>query len=156
MSDPTPPPDVTLQYAAAPAAGVAARQLHRLVVWNVACAPLMLVQLPGCVAGIYFGSQALGLVPRRPTTWANVSVLLGPHPEQWVPSLLFFVAMAVTAGVSAACIHRRRWRWLSIVVAFVNCFAVPFGTVAGLMTFVVLLRRASAAAYAAHQGGGPA
>ena len=111
----------------------------------------MLVQLPGCFAGIYFGMQAFRFIPRRPTTWANFGVLLGPHPEQLLPSLLWFVSSGVAAGTSAALIHFRRWRWFSIVVAFLTCFTVPFGTVAGLMTFVVLLRRTSSVAYAVHR-----
>ncbi len=144
--------DPTLQYAAVRPGTAAGRQLHRLVVWNVTCAPPMLVQLPGCFGGIYFGMQAFGFIPRRPTTWANFGVLLGPRPEQLLPSLLWFVGSAVAAAVSAACIHGRRWRWFSIVAALPMCLTVPFGTVAGLMTFVVLRRRTSASAYAAHHG----
>ncbi len=152
LPDPMPAADVTLGYAAVPPATVAARQLHRLVVWNLTCAPLMLLQIPGCYAGTYFGAQAFGLIPRRPTTWASFSVLLGPDPAALLPSLLWFAGSAAAAAMSAACIHRRRWRWFSGVAAFCMCLTVPFGTVAGLMTFIVLLRRTSADAYAARRG----
>ena len=49
--------------------------------------------------------------------------------------------------ISAVCIRNRRGRFFSMVVAGINCINMPFGTVLGVFTFIVLLRPSMPALY---------
>lgn len=48
---------------------------------------------------------------------------------------------------SGRCMQLRKWRTFSLVVAGLNCLAIPFGTVLGVFTIVVLERPGVRALY---------
>lgn len=62
-------------------------------------------------------------------------------------ALLLGWATAVANIISGRAIGRRKWRVFSIVVAAVNCLAMPLGTALGVFTLVVLLRGSVTAQY---------
>ena len=62
--------------------------------------------------------------------------------------LLIGWATAVANILFGRAIGRRKWRVFSIVVAAVNCLAMPLGTALGVFTLVVLLRESVTAQYA--------
>ncbi len=72
----------------------------------------------------------------------------------------FFICAGLTFAAltlfSAWCLSRRRHRTFSLVVAVVNCLMVPFGTLLGVFTLVVLSRPSVAALYQGEPGGGVA
>lgn len=53
---------------------------------------------------------------------------------------IFFIAYAVLNFLSARFIAQRKHRLFSNIVAGLNCFQFPFGTILGIFTFVVLSR----------------
>ncbi len=79
----------------------------------------------------------------------------GPPPKEffavfkWI--YVFFgsciVLTAAANGLSARLIQQRRGRVVSLVVAAINCMGLPFGTVLGVFTFMVLLRDSVAELY---------
>lgn len=80
-----------------------------------------------------------------------------PPPPRWVgwlfigmggTFLLIGWATAVANILSGRAIGRRKWRVFSIVVAAINCLAMPLGTALGVFTLVVLLRESVTAQYA--------
>ena len=72
----------------------------------------------------------------------------GPPPKEffeafkWLYLILavWLVGSFVLNVVSALCIHARKCRALSLVVAAINCLHMPLGTLLGVFTIVVLLR----------------
>jgi len=64
-------------------------------------------------------------------------------------ALLLGWAVGILTIISGRAIARRRWRMFSLVIAGVNCAWVPFGTVLGVFTFIVLLRPSVRALYPA-------
>jgi hypothetical protein len=50
------------------------------------------------------------------------------------------LASLVLNLASGICIHTRRARLFSLIVAGINCINFPFGTALGIFTFIVLLR----------------
>ena len=66
-----------------------------------------------------------------------------------------FLTLGWTSGiltiVSGRCLHRRRSRVFSLVMAGVNCLSVPIGTTLGVFTFIVLLRPSVQALYDQHR-----
>src|SRR5271157_4740991 len=77
--------------------------------------------------------------------------------EQFFETFMLFyfasgaVLVALAAGnlLSGLCIRRRRFRFLSLLVACLNFILVPVGTLLGAFALVVLLRPSVRAAYAA-------
>lgn len=73
----------------------------------------------------------------------------GPPPPTWM-GLVFagfggaLVVLGWTTGIltiySGRCLVNRRRRTFSLVMAGVNCISVPFGTLLGVFTFIVLFR----------------
>jgi hypothetical protein len=64
--------------------------------------------------------------------------------------LVFILAFGISAAIKIAAgfwIRKRRWRTATFVVAAVSCMSLPFGTLVGVMTFLVLLRPSVAALY---------
>jgi hypothetical protein len=54
-----------------------------------------------------------------------------------------FLFLAILAGVklrTAFCIKRRRSRTFCLIVAGISCLAIPYGTVLGALSFIVLGR----------------
>jgi hypothetical protein len=82
-----------------------------------------------------------------PAMWKNPKGG-GPIPEQFIAAFtwlyLIFGALLVAAAianlVSGLLIRKRRCRTFSLIVAGLNCIQIPFGTILGVFTFVVLLR----------------
>ncbi len=72
----------------------------------------------------------------------------GPPPQELFAIFkwfyLVFGALLIIGGVcnllSGLSIHARRHRVFSLVVAAINCIQIPFGTVLGVFTIVVLMR----------------
>jgi uncharacterized membrane protein YidH (DUF202 family) len=62
---------------------------------------------------------------------------------------LFLAACAVLNLLSGIFIVRRKHRTFSLVVSGLNCIHIPFGTVLGVFTFVVLRRPSVREAYEA-------
>ncbi len=81
----------------------------------------------------------------------------GPPPVEFFAMFkwiyLFFGLLIITGGllniISGVCISRRQLRTLSLVVGGLNCLQIPFGTVLGVFTLVVLLRDSVRETYAA-------
>jgi hypothetical protein len=63
----------------------------------------------------------------------------------------FFVLMGWTLGalsiISGRFISQRRARTYSLIIAGINCLWVPFGTILGVFTFIVLVRPSVIALY---------
>lgn len=62
--------------------------------------------------------------------------------------ILFGLALAGFMAYAGRCIARRRRHLLCLVVAGISCMFMPFGTVLGVFTLVVLLRPSVKAAFA--------
>lgn len=85
----------------------------------------------------------------------------GPPPEQFFAILKWFYvflgALLVGGGagnlISGLFIQKRKNRMFSLIVAGINCLQVPFGTVLGVFTFVVLMRGSVREIYEAESGG---
>ena len=79
-----------------------------------------------------------------------------PPPEAFlwvlvVVGAVVFVAMLSVAAVKVyvgRCLSRRRFRTFCLIVAALTCVGVPYGTVLGICTFVVLTRPAVAQMFA--------
>lgn len=77
------------------------------------------------------GSRAETLPPE------SVGAVLG------IFGLVFFllaIGLAIAKFVAASSIRRRRSRTFCLVVAGISCFGIPYGTVLGVCTFMVLGR----------------
>jgi hypothetical protein len=53
---------------------------------------------------------------------------------------LFLIAMAVLKFIAAFRIKHRRSRVFCMVIAGISCLAIPYGTLLGICTFIVLAR----------------
>ena len=53
---------------------------------------------------------------------------------------LFSISVAIAKFVAASCIKRRKSRTLCLIVAGLTCFGIPYGTVLGVCSFMVLGR----------------
>jgi hypothetical protein len=56
-----------------------------------------------------------------------------------------FGGLTIYSGV---CIHKRKHRTFSLVMAGINCLSVPFGTALGVFTIIVLTRESVRSQYA--------
>jgi ABC-type phosphate transport system permease subunit len=82
----------------------------------------------------------------NPEVWQNQKG--GPPPQQifsvlivfYIIGGIFFVVSAILNVLSGLFLHARRNRTFSLVVAGINCLQMPFGTVLGVFTTIVLLR----------------
>lgn len=77
------------------------------------------------------GSQSEAMPPE------SIGTFLG------IFGLVFFlvaIGLAIAKFVAASCIRRRKLRTLCLVVAGVSCLGIPYGTILGVCTFVVLGR----------------
>jgi hypothetical protein len=77
-----------------------------------------------------------------------------PAVMGWILMLLggfvvvLFVAMAGLKLYAGRCIRARRRRVLCMIVGGVSCLGIPFGTILGIFTFMVLQRPSVIALYA--------
>jgi len=92
---------------------------------------------------VFFG-LLMGITFREAAKKANQS----PPPELigWIFGIiglaifLLLIAMAVLKFRTAQCIGRRRSRGFCMVVAAISCLEIPYGTLLGVFTFLVLGR----------------
>src|SRR4051794_19120809 len=64
--------------------------------------------------------------------------------------IVFGWTIGILTIVSGRCLHRRRSRLFSLIIAGVNCLSMPVGTALGVFTFIVLLRPSVQALYDQH------
>lgn len=83
----------------------------------------------------------------NPDMWKNQRGAVPPPKEffalfKWVYIILgvWLVVSGVLNVISGVFLGRRVHRTFSLVVGFINCIHIPFGTVLGAFTIVVLLR----------------
>ena len=149
MTDPT-----TLDYAPLLPSDHITRRLRQAALLNAVCGPIMALQWPATFAGLYMWLRAMNRRTVAPMSWTDFNHVFPHLLDSPTPFLLYALA-GVAAVTSAIAIGRRRWRPFSVVAGFAMCLAFPFGTIAGLPTAIVLLRRASAAAYGTRLEGNP-
>jgi hypothetical protein len=96
----------------------------------------------------------------NPDMWRNQRGAVPPPREFFAMFKWFYVMFGVWLVasfilnlLSGAFISRRENRTFSLVVAFINCIHIPFGTVLGVFTIIVLLRPSVREAYEAHSTG---
>ena len=53
---------------------------------------------------------------------------------------LLTIAFAAVKFWVASCIKRRKWRLFCMIVAGISCFEIPYGTLLGVLSFIVLER----------------
>ncbi len=102
-----------------------------------------------CLLGlgfIFLHGFMMHTVMGNPAIWENVKAPVPPGEFlaifQWFYVFMGFSAVLMgfanlTAGL---CIRKRRCRTLTLVVAGFDCMIVPFGTVLGVFTIIVLAR----------------
>jgi hypothetical protein len=91
-----------------------------------------------------FGVFVFEMISKMPTRDANDV----PPPAfiGWIISgfgFLFFLAFAAVAALklrTAFCIKGRKSRILCLVIAVISCLEIPYGTLLGVFTFIVLDR----------------
>ena len=82
----------------------------------------------------------------NPKMWENQKQ--GPPPAaffaifKWFYLVggVWFLSSGVLNLISGLCLRAKRHRTFSMVVACINCLHIPFGTVLGVFTLVVLIR----------------
>jgi len=122
--------------AALAAAGIGFLALHYLVLHAIVSNPEM-----------WRNQRGGGLPPRE--IFAIFRCL-------YVVFATVLVAGAVGNLLSGLFIDRRKHRTFSLIVAGLNCFQIPFGTVLGVFTLIVLLRPSVREVYDAIQSPDPA
>lgn len=139
-----------IDYAAVPPDQTRPAVLRRLAVLNAVAGVAMLLVIPGFVAAGYV------MLRNDPSPYIVKPVTLGsmwhgvlPNLPRLLPQIVYLLACAAAALASAVLIGRRRGRAVCIVAAFAMCLCIPVGTAAGLPTAIILMRRRTAAAYAA-------
>jgi hypothetical protein len=117
--------------------------LRLLSIFHFVCAGLAVLGI-GFLALHYLVFHAF---LANPEIWKNQKGSVPPPREFFALFKWFYVIFGVwlvASGVanllSGLFIGRRKYRVFSLVVAGINCIHVPFGTVLGVFTFIVLLR----------------
>jgi hypothetical protein len=64
---------------------------------------------------------------------------------------LLGIAIAICIFIAGRCLSRRRCYSLAFVVACIECLFIPFGTILGVFTIIVLSRESVKALFAAPQ-----
>ena len=88
---------------------------------------------------------ALGIFP------PIIGLIASDDPSMKLPLVLMLVG-SLAIGASGICIHTRRLRVFSIIVAALLCLMFPIGTILGISTLRVLSRESVAAIYRASRG----
>jgi ABC-type phosphate transport system permease subunit len=91
----------------------------------------------------------------NPEIWKSSKTQSAPPPQFFMAFLgcfylimgVIIAAAAVLNFLSAGFLRQRKHRIFSFVVAGLNCLQVPFGTILGVFTFVVLTRNSVRANY---------
>jgi hypothetical protein len=98
------------------------------------------------IAFLAFHFAVMRAIFMNPETWKNEKG--GPPPEIFFKLLMwgyaFGVVVILTSGVlnllSGLFICKRRHRMFSIIIGGLNCLHVPFGTLLGVFTILILSR----------------
>ena len=91
------------------------------------------------------GMIVVGVLSRHPEVTTGVGVQT-PAFIGWIIEGvgigLFFVTLALAAAKfrAAICIKRRKSRTFCMVMAGISCIAIPYGTILGVLTFMVFSR----------------
>ena len=144
VTAPAPPPELTDEDAS---------QLRLLSIFHYVVA---------AITGLFSLIPVLHLVMGLAMVTGKLPVDTGTSGAQAVDPRLFgwfFVAFAgvfIACGLALAgfmvhagrCLRRRRRYTLCLVVAAISCMMMPFGTVLGVFTLIVLIRPSVKAAFA--------
>lgn len=103
------------------------------------------------VAGTFSASGPSGGAPRDAEA---LQMMGGMFMGVGVLAMLFILLLAVLEFIVARRIVERKSRVLCMVVAGINCLSMPFGTVLGVFTFIVLSRPQVAASFDQDQASG--
>ena len=146
-------PHPVIDYATARPDQTSPVALRRLAVLNGVAGVLMLLVLPGFFFAGYLMLRNDPSLPGvvRPVTIASTWAAVRPNLPRLAPQIAYLLASAAAALASAVLIGRRRGRTFSIIAAFIMCLCIPIGTAAGLPTAIILMRRRTAATYAANR-----
>jgi len=95
----------------------------------------------------------------NPEIWKN-GKNASPPPKEFFTYADYFLRIAagysafssVTHLLSGICLLRKKLRILSLVVAGFNCIQIPFGTILGIFTLVVLSRDSVREMYERNRG----
>ena len=82
----------------------------------------------------------------NPKIWANQKQ--SPPPAEFFEIFkwfylifaVWFMASGVLNVISGLCLRAKKCRTFSLIVACINCLHIPFGTVLGVFTIIVLIR----------------
>jgi hypothetical protein len=143
MSEPPP-----LQYAT-PMRNEDAEHLRLLVIFHYICAGLVALFASFFLAYIVIGIlMVIGAIPVKDNNGAPA-----PH---WLGFIMIFIGLipicfgwglAILLFLSARYMSARRRRIFSFVIACVDCAFMPFGTILGVFTIIVLSRPSVKAIY---------
>ena len=91
------------------------------------------------------GMVVVGILSRRPEVTTNIGAQAPAFIGWIIEGLgigLFFVTLALAAAKfrAAICIKRRKSRTFCMVMAGISCIAIPYGTILGVLTFMVFSR----------------
>lgn len=125
---------------------------------SAAPAPSVVVETPGeAGAEEATGTEEPPTIPIPPTTSPTPAHFPGFPKEMMAILVVFYVVMgvfvsavAVANFMSAGFIKKRKNRTFSLVVAGINCLQMPFGTVLGVFTIIVLMRPTVQTGYGAN------
>jgi hypothetical protein len=97
----------------------------------------------------------------NPQMWKGPNGPAGPPAEFFQIFRWFYLVMGLAMAVaflanvaSGIFLRQRKHRTFSLVVAALNCLQIPFGTVLGVFTIIILMRESVRKAYAAPSGTG--
>ncbi len=105
--------------------GILFTGLHYLIMSSVFSHPQLLREME---------QNSAGEMPFSPNAFLDLFIWI------YVIMGLSLIALAVLNILSARFITLRKNRTFSLVTAAINCLQLPFGTILGVFTFIVLLR----------------
>lgn len=143
----SPPP----ASAPAPASAVDTDHLNALAIAHYVIGGLGmlfgLIPLVYVGLGFFFALAGPGLAtdgqPGPPAFLGVIFALIGGF------FFLLFQAVSICIIISGRCLHKRRRRTFSFVIACIACAWMPFGTLLGVFTLIVLSRESVKHLYAA-------
>lgn len=112
---------------------------------------------------LYAGMGAvIGLAVSKGAAAASQSGQPPPQFLGWIFGLIgfglfaFMITMAALKFYTAVCLNQRKSRTFCLVVAAISCLEVPYGTILGVFTFLVLERPSVARLFGVNRLTGPA
>ena len=109
----------------------------------------------GGIAFLFLHYAMMNHVFSNPDLWKSQKETM-PSPREFMKVFVWFyifmgiifVAAFILNLLSGIFLHRRRHRIFSMVVGGLNCLQIPFGTLLGIFTIIVLSRDSIRATYA--------